>query len=80
MLYFAKAAKMQLSKRQKNLSLNKVTIIVHFKKKFMKKIVKHVDGKTDVVATGKIVNDEFIGSYKFEKMSWGITIPVKFLK
>lgn len=43
----------------------------------IKKLVKHVDGKTEVLATGHIINGEFVGEYKFKGMTYGITLPVK---
>ncbi|WP_407430602.1 hypothetical protein [Arcticibacter sp.] len=36
--------------------------------------VKHVDGVTDVIAKGRVINGEFVGEYKFQGMTYGITI------
>jgi len=42
----------------------------------MKKKVLHVDGKTWVIAKGQIINNEFVGQYKFQGMWYGVTIPI----
>ena len=39
--------------------------------------VKHVDGITSVTATGYISNNEFIGEYKFQGMTYGVNIVIK---
>lgn len=43
----------------------------------IKKTIKHVDGVTDVVAKGVInANNEFVGEYKYEGMTYGVIIPL----
>lgn len=42
----------------------------------MKRTVTHVDGKTQVIAKGVIINGEFIGEYKFQGMTYGVTIKI----
>lgn len=39
--------------------------------------VLHVDGKTHVEAKGRVVGNEFIGEYKFQGMTYGVTISVE---
>jgi hypothetical protein len=39
-------------------------------------IVTHVDGVTKVKAKGQIINGEFIGEYRLDKMTWGVVLPV----
>ena len=36
----------------------------------------HVDGKTKVIAKGVIINGEFVGEYKFQGMTYGVTIKL----
>lgn len=40
------------------------------------KIITHVDGKTKVKAKGIIINGEFVGEYKFQGMTYGVTIKI----
>lgn len=46
------------------------------KTKIIERKILHFDGKTIVTARGKIINNEFIGEYKFEKMTYGVTIKL----
>ena len=41
------------------------------------RIVTHVDGFTKVKAIGTITDGEFKGEYKFDKMTWGVVIPIE---
>jgi hypothetical protein len=41
------------------------------------KTIKHVDGKTDVIAIGIVKNNEFIGEYKYKGMTYGVTFELK---
>lgn len=41
----------------------------------MKLIIKHVDGKTNVLADGKVTNGEFVGEYRYEGMTYGASFP-----
>lgn len=43
----------------------------------MKKMIKHIDGKTNVIAKGYIKNNQFIGEYKYEGMTYGVNINLK---
>ena len=43
---------------------------------FQTRKVKHVDGITDVIARGLIINGEFRGEYKYQGMTYGITIKI----
>jgi hypothetical protein len=52
-----------------------VLCTVYFK--IMKKIIKHVDGKTNVIANGYVRDNQFIGEYKYEGMIYGVTIDLK---
>lgn len=40
-------------------------------------VVTHVDGKTKVKAKGCVVNNEFVGEYRFQGMTYGVTIKIK---
>jgi hypothetical protein len=39
--------------------------------------IKHVDGRTLVIAKGSIKDGIFIGEYVFDGMTYGINIPIK---
>lgn len=39
--------------------------------------VLHVDGKTTVTAKGLVIEYEFVGEYKYQGMTYGVTIKLK---
>ena len=44
---------------------------------FVKRKVVHVDGRTIVTAKGLITDNIFNGEYKFEGLTYGVSIPIK---
>ena len=43
----------------------------------VKRKVLHVDGRTIVTAKGLIKDNIFTGEYKFDGMTYGITVPIE---
>lgn len=46
------------------------------KNQLIKKRVLHCDGRTMMLAKGRIINGEFVGEYRFEGMTYGVRIMV----